>query len=77
MKSTNQNISRAIYKETGKKGVKLSSLGGCVRFYNDDDESMGNELALTNAVCVCYITHLTVDQWVDAFKEAWESRNNY
>jgi hypothetical protein len=65
---TNQNISKAIEKETGYAGVRVSKCQGCCRFYIDEEYApQGIDLSLTDAQYVNTIKSLSLEQWVEAF----------
>lgn len=65
--TTNAQITKAIEARTGYKDIKVSTLGGCARFYCDDDTAQGIDLSMHDAIMVCYLKHQTPEQWADDF----------
>lgn len=66
----NLQISKAIYKATGYKGVKVHKGGGvCKFFFEEGCDNQGLDLHEAEAVYVCALSHLTVEDWVLEFKD--------
>lgn len=65
---TSRTISQAIKNATGYEGVKVSKAQGCARFYIDEDfDSQGIDLSLTDAQYVDALSQWSLPQWVEAF----------
>ncbi len=67
--TTSKQISKAIEKKHGLKGIEIYSSDGCCKFYCDVNEDLGNCIIELDTVYVCYLKHQTVDEWVKNFEE--------
>jgi len=68
----NAQITRAIFKATGHADVKVFKAEGLCYFGSDTNNAIDTILSAGDApsVYVNALNHLTVDQWVNEFKNA-------
>ncbi|MCP4393398.1 MAG: hypothetical protein GY804_03895 [Alphaproteobacteria bacterium] len=69
--TTSQQISRAIQKKHGLKGIGIHSQDGCCKFFCDDNVDLGNYIVSLESVMVCHLKHQTVKEWVRDFENAF------
>lgn len=63
----NRTIRQAIKAETGYNSVMVSKVGGCCRFYSDD-EAVDLMLVEFDTIYVNSMNQYTTQQWVEEFK---------
>ncbi len=69
MSVSSKAIGKAIEKKHGLKDIGACSKGGCVKFYCDENEDLGLLINELDAEMICYLNHLTVNQWVERFEQ--------
>ena len=71
---TSKSIGRAINEKFGIDGIRVFTGGGCCSFYSDtNDEAMIVLMSGEASVYVYRMNHLSLDSWLEHFKDLWNN----